>query len=583
MKNKLITFLLIIFFIPVIALAAETCNPDDVKITSIELSEAKGNVEEINTATGDNNKVNLDLKMNVPGDTIEYKLVLNNTSNEDYYFDKDSLNIDKDNVNYEIIYDDGTDVVGAGQQKTVYLRVSYNNKIEASNLSNGIYTSQSNVTINLSNKSIDNPNTGDQLVKYMMVLIISLILSMTLFKAHKMLKHVLIIIGIISIFSVTPQITKAACKCILEIESNIKINAKEAMFLTGPEVKSKMINLAADDRTSITAINRYTSEPIDTNKEDKNIVSTADSPYPIYMWFDNGTIYWWSEDETPALNEDSRSIFSFFTNLKDISGIEQFDSSNVVDMGYFLTSTSIEDLLPLVNYNISKVENLEYAFSSDKVLKSIDGLENWDTSNVKILRGLFHRCEILESVDAIKNWDVSNVTDMSYLFQMLFSVEEVDLSNWKTDSLETINHMFSMSYKSDGTSGGIIKRIILSENFNTSKVTDMSWAFYNNDYIEDYSFLQYLDTSNVTSFYGTFAMSNNITNLSYVKDWDVSNALDFKAMFSTCENIVDSSDINDWNINKSADFESMFSRVSTHPEFTKVSGTWNNGTFTPTP
>jgi surface protein len=585
---------MILLFVPILVAAAETCNPDDVKITSIEVNDTRGNIEEVTGATGDNNVVNLDLKMNVPGDTIEYKLTLNNTSNEDYYFDEDSLNIDKDNVNYEIVYDDGSDVVQAGQTKTVYLRVSYKDKIETTNLSNGVYTNQGNVTINLTNNSVNNPPTGDKIIQYVVIIIASITLMLVMIRLHKKLKYLAIIIVVVSVFSFTPTITKAICKCVLEVESNIAIDAKEAIFLPGQEVNVKMKELAGTDTSTstipyrivdenINKIIKSSVEPIDSNKEEKNIVSTAYSPYPIYMWFDNGTIYWWSEDETPALNEDSRSIFSFFTNLKDISGIEQFDSSNVVDMGYFLTSTSIEDLLPLVNYNISKVENLEYAFSSDKVLKSIDGLENWDTSNVKILRGLFHRCEILESVDAIKNWDVSNVTDMSYLFQMLFSVEEVDLSNWKTDSLETINHMFSMSYKSDGTSGGIIKRIILSENFNTSKVTDMSWAFYNNDYIEDYSFLQYLDTSNVTSFYGTFAMSNNITNLSYVKDWDVSNALDFKAMFSTCENIVDSSDINDWNINKSADFESMFSRVSTHPEFTKVSGTWNNGTFTPTP
>ena len=171
MKNKLITILLIIFFIPVIALAAETCNPDDVKITSIELNDTRGNIEEVNNATGDNNKVNLDLKMNVPGDTIEYKLVLTNTSESDYEFDEGSLNIDKDNVNYEIVYDDDSSIVGAGQQKTVYLRVSYKNKIEATNLNNGIYNSQSNVVVNLLNNSLNNPPTGDQIIKYVTILI----------------------------------------------------------------------------------------------------------------------------------------------------------------------------------------------------------------------------------------------------------------------------------------------------------------------------------------------------------------------------------------------------------------------------
>ena len=43
------------------------------------------------------------------------------------------------------------------------------------------------------------------------------------------------------------------------------------------------------------------------------------------------------------------------------------------------------------------------------------------------------------------------------------------------------------------------------------------------------------------------------------------------------------SGINDWDLNENARYTNMFQNAPTHPEFTKVDGTWDsNGTFTPT-
>ena len=50
-----------------------------------------------------------------------------------------------------------------------------------------------------------------------------------------------------------------------------------------------------------------------------------------------------------------------------------------------------------------------------------------------------------------------------------------------------------------------------------------------------------------------------------------------KPFYNNCIN-----GINDWNISSSANFTQMFASTPSHPEFTKVAGTWNNGTFTPT-
>ena len=80
-----------------------------------------------------------------------------------------------------------------------------------------------------------------------------------------------------------------------------------------------------------------------------------------------------------------------------------------------------------------------------------------------------------------------------------------------------------------------------------------------------------------------FAGCTSITNLSGLENWNVSKAESFINMFINCRSLEDVSFINNWDISKTASFSQMFSDVPTHPEFSKVQGTWSGGTFIPTP
>lgn len=40
--------------------------------------------------------------------------------------------------------------------------------------------------------------------------------------------------------------------------------------------------------------------------------------------------------------------------------------------------------------------------------------------------------------------------------------------------------------------------------------------------------------------------------------------------------------INNWDVSNVTDFTKMFSGCMSYPDFTKRSGTWNDGTFYPT-
>ena len=297
---KKIWLLLIILLFPVFVFAKDTCDSSNIKIKSIVLEDTRGNIEEISEANISGQKINLGLKMNVVGDSAEYKIVLKNDSDDDYYFDEKSIHLDSHYVSYDVSYEDESNIMKGGEEKVIFLKVSYQEKVSATNLNNGIYRDNVVVTLDLTDKNIieeilDNPLTGRYLG--IIVLICMMVGLLLLFKDKKKSLYLFLLIGIIIPFTVN-----ALCKHSLEIETNLVIDGKEAIFLPGREVNIKMKILAGNDvstsatgyglrNQNITSIKSSEIEPSINNKEDKNIVSVAESPYPIYMWYEEGIIY----------------------------------------------------------------------------------------------------------------------------------------------------------------------------------------------------------------------------------------------------------------------------------------------------
>ena len=615
---KKVSLLLVLFLFPFMVLAKDTCDSNDIVIQSITLEKSTGHIEELNEASIDNQKINLGLKMDVVGDSAEYKVVVKNNADEDYYFDERALNIDMDSVNYEVSFDDNTSLIKAGEEKVIYLKVSYKEQMDATNFDNGLYDGTQVMKLNV--MTLENPFTGRFLG---LLILMSLLFGFfVLYRDKKKTAYLLLLISFTIPFSV-----KAVCRHSLEVNTNFVIDARNAIFLPGKEFNIKVKQLVGDDTTTstngynfrdqlITAFRYSDVEPVDSNKEEKNIVSVPESRYPIYAWFDNGTLYWWSEDKTPALENPSYMFFYFF-QLSDLSGIENFDSSNVEVLDYFIVGTQITnlnylanwnvenliqmgdtfalnqnmvDITGLSNWNISNVETLSFVFYSANGLRNLEGIKNWDTSNVTNMQGLFYNCGIeslvplrnwnisnvinlggvfefctnlvtleglenwdtsnvenmsflfdqntsLVNIDAIKNWDVSKVTTMRQLFCSAVNLEEIDLSNWKTDSLEDMINMFGM-WNSNGSSryDSKLKRIIFSKKFNTTKVVHMDMAFVNLVLLESIEGIEYWNTPLLTTAYAMFSACFSLTSLD-ISNFDTRNVTDFRRMFDGCNRL----------------------------------------------
>ena len=219
MKKYILLFILI--FLPFIV-NAETCNTNDITISSITIGDKTGNVKEISEATAVGKNINLDLSMSEVGDSVEYKVLVSNESNNDYELDKNSFSIDSNYINYNIYSEDNSNIVKANSEKLIFLKVEYKNEVPNEVFESGTYNDNKSLVLNLSTgDEIVNPKTGVKNNIYILIILlgISFVSFIALNKKHFSI-FLIIVIGAIIIIPIS---VSALCKCEINLESNVHI------------------------------------------------------------------------------------------------------------------------------------------------------------------------------------------------------------------------------------------------------------------------------------------------------------------------------------------------------------------------
>ena len=220
--------LLIIFLIPFIVYAEDSCNPDSIEILSIDLIDNSKDVVEVNKASNSGNNVNVDLQVKSVGDNAKYKMIVKNTSNDDYEINKDALSIGSEYFNYSFETEDNSNIVKAGESKVVYLVVKYENEIPEEKInSNGLFVENKNLVVDLSNKDVpaivkaieDNPVTSTGIALLVLVLFSGIVLIVV--KKTKVKKYMLLIAPVLLLI---PYTVYAICKCEIKVVSKIEVN-----------------------------------------------------------------------------------------------------------------------------------------------------------------------------------------------------------------------------------------------------------------------------------------------------------------------------------------------------------------------
>ena len=254
-----------------------------------------------------------------------------------------------------------------------------------------------------------------------------------------------------------------------------------------------------------------------------NIEDPDVSDYEIKAWYNTAdqTVYYYAEPNVVFLNNNSKSMFRWFTKMETID-LASFDTSEVTTMN-----------------------TMFYMMDS---LKSID-VSKFNTSKVTDMFEMFDNAGIIEQLN-VSSFNTSNVTNMKWMFFGLSKVKELDLTNFNTSRVTDMYGMFDSMTD--------VKEIKFGPSFDTSSVTDMGMMFARLDYIQRLD-LSTFNTQKVINMGRMFMAAKSIQNLD-LSSFDTSNVTDMNAMFSGMYSIK-SLDISNFNTQKVTDMNNMFSEM----------------------
>ena len=214
--------------------------------------------------------------------------------------------------------------------------------------------------------------------------------------------------------------------------TGVTLNAKkEAYFEEGSSFNSdlKMLNGSNPIKhfkrsKTFPIMDFYYSTQYNYNVSDYNVVSTTDSAYPIYVWFDTDsyTIYYYTEIEHPYVNSYGYDMFGYFNDIEDIE-VDDFDTSKVQDFGHFFKNDSKVKHLNLSNFNTSSATNMSDMFKYMSSLEEID-VSSFDTSKVTNILDIFTGLTSIKELD-MSSFDLSKITNNSSLTRDLTSLERL--------------------------------------------------------------------------------------------------------------------------------------------------------------
>ncbi len=135
------------------------------------------------------------------------------------------------------------------------------------------------------------------------------------------------------------------------------------------------------------------------------------------------------------------TLFSCFSGLTTINGLDNLNTANVQDMGYMFARCSSLTSLDLSSLNTASVTTMSFMFQGCSSLTSLD-LSSWNTENVEKTSSLFSGCSELTTVD-LGGWNTAKVWNTSYMFFNCSKLENIYVGDgWSTANVTNSSGMF---------------------------------------------------------------------------------------------------------------------------------------------
>lgn len=265
--------------------------------------------------------------------------------------------------------------------------------------------------------------------------------------------------------------------------------------------------------------------------------STGSSIFSISVIRESFVSVWrtGSSSEVIELPLQSGLNYDFFVDWGDGSGIEHYTS----DSGVTHTYTNAGDYTVTIT---GLVEGWDFN-STDRSKEKIISVVNFGDMGWIDLQDAFYDCSNLES---FSGGGTFRVTDFSYMFQNTPSLANIDLSNFKTTSAESLAGMFS--------GANAIRTLDLSS-FDTKKVQSMEDMFYNATSLILIN-LSSFDTSSVEVMAYMFQNTTNLLSLD-LNHFDTSSVISMAQMFDGASSLS-RLDLSSFDTRMVSDMDAMF-------------------------
>ena len=161
------------------------------------------------------------------------------------------------------------------------------------------------------------------------------------------------------------------------------------------------------------------------------------------------------------------------TNLKNIEGINNLNTTEVTDMGAMFRNCSSLTDLDVSGFDTRKVTTMGTMFSGCSKLSTLD-VSGFDTKNVTDMYCMFNKCSGLTTLN-VSGFDTKNVTNMREMFSGCSKLSTIYVSDkFVTTNVTDGKNMFNMCKALEGA---------VSYN---GQQNDMAMANYHNGYFKTY-------------------------------------------------------------------------------------------------
>ncbi len=243
------------------------------------------------------------------------------------------------------------------------------------------------------------------------------------------------------------------------------------------------------------------------------------------------------KDAIPLTSGDF--LFAYMPSLKTITGMENLNTSEMTDMQYMFSHDYSLESIDLSHFDTRKVTNMGQMFQTCKSLTALD-VSSFETSNVTNMSMMFSQCFKVTTpnfkFDPAK-FKTDNVTNMSYMFQTMRSMTSIDISSFNTSNVTNMMGMFALSSSLTSINLG---------NINTAKVENMSKMFQGCTNLPSVD-VKTLNTQSVTDMGLMFSDCTSLSSVD-VSNFNVNNVTTMSSMFDNCTSLK-SLDISKWAIN----------------------------------